>query len=278
MATSRLDLLLAGIAIAAGLAVFFQPLAWLFGAWLSDPYYSHGFLVPVIAAFLVWRAKGRLALLPAAPSRIGLALLALALLLAVAAISRQAYFAASLSLPFALAGVVLYLKGWASLHALLFPFAYLVLMIPLPFVGDLALRLQAWTSTLSALAANLAGVPAQADGSTVSIPRADFVVGLACSGLSSIIALLALGTLLVFSLQGRGWAKAILVASIFPIAVVSNGLRVASLLWVASRFGSEAGLRYHDTVAGFLSWGLAVALLLLGSRLLRCRLDLAAWS
>lgn len=275
--TKKTDLAIIAGSVGLGLGVFFQPLRWMVGAWLSDPYYSHGFLVPLISAALAWREWRRLDSASVRPVSGGLALLGLALAIALVAIQRQAYFLASLAIPLALAGVIAYLYGWTYLRALLFPLAYLVLMVPLPFVAEAALRLQVWTSAFSARVANVLGVAAQADGASVSIPGLAYVVGLACSGLSSIVALLALGALLVYLFQGAGWAKVTLLAAIVPIAMLSNGLRVASLLWVANQFGGEVGLRYHDTVAGFLSWGAAVALLILAGRLLRCRLSLAVW-
>lgn len=272
--TRALDSILVAAATVLSLLVFYQPLRWLVGAWLSDPYYSHGFLIPLISVALVWRLWPRLKVMSAGSSLWGAVIVALGLAMTAIAISQRAYFAASLALPIFAVGLVLYLRGWVATKDLLFPISYLLLMIPLPFINSVAFELQIWTSTLSTALANLLAVPAQQEGASVSIPGAAYVVGLACSGLSSIIALLALGLLLVYLLEGPLWAKMALALSIVPIAIVANGLRISSLLWVAYRFGSEAGLVYHDTVAGFLSWGLALVILIVESRLLRCRLNL----
>ncbi|MGQ9674289.1 MAG: exosortase/archaeosortase family protein [Chloroflexota bacterium] len=281
-------LLVIGLVLGLTLLVFHQPLRWLVAAWLGDPYYSHGFLVPLISAGLAWRvwakhrdagshpnprSRGRDAMKSGA-DLFGLGVVILALAVTAFAVARQTYFAAGLALPFFVGGVALYLRGWAIMRSLLFPIGYLVLMIPLPFVDSMALQLQIWTSSFSTSVANLLAVPAQQQGAAVSIPGGAYTVGLACSGLSSIIALLALGTLLAYLLDGRPWARIALIASVVPIAIVANSLRVSSLLWVAYRFGNEAGLVYHDTVAGFLSWALALGFLILESRLLRCRLNL----
>lgn len=269
-----IHLLIIGLVLGLTLLVFYQPLRWLVGAWLGDPYYSHGFLVPLISAALAWRVWVKRERADAYSTPTGLALVVLALAVTALAVARQTYFAASLALPFFVAGVALYLGGWVITRSLLFPIGYLVLMIPLPFVNSLALQLQLWTSSFSTAVANLLAVPAQQQGAAVIIPGGAYTVGLACSGLSSIIALLALGTLLVYLLDGHPWARIALIISIVPIAIVANGLRVSSLLWVAHRFGDEAGLAYHDNAAGFLSWALALGFLILESRLLRCRLSL----
>jgi exosortase len=265
--------LIASTAVLAGLA-FLQPARWLVSVWLSDPYYSHGFLIIPVAAGLAWRLRHKIRVLPTTPSAWGLGLFGAALAVAVLAISRQAYFAASLTVPVLIAALVLYLKGPGALRLLLFPIGYLGLMIPLPVVDSLAFRLQLWVSAFATAVAQLLAVPAQQEGAAVSVPGAAYVVGLACSGLSSIIALLALGTLLVYLLDGRMWARLLLVLAIVPIAVLTNGLRVSSLLWVAYHFGGDAGLAYHDTVAGYLSWVMALGCLILSSRVLQCRLSL----
>lgn len=254
------------------LLLFYQPMTWMFTAWTSDPYYGHGFLIPLVSGGLVWLLRNKLSALPSQGSLWGLALTGLAVMLAILGISRQAFFAASLCIPLLGAGLTLYLKGWAALRLLLFPIFFLVLMIPLPFVDTVALQLQVWTSGISAELVRLLAIPAETWGASVTVPGASYTVGVACSGLNSMMALLAIGVLLAYLVEGLGWARVALVASLVPIAIFANVLRVSSILVLAYRFGSDAGLTYHDTVAGPLFWVLALGLLLLGSKILRCQL------
>ncbi|MHB1415889.1 MAG: exosortase/archaeosortase family protein [Chloroflexota bacterium] len=267
---------LAGAVVLVSAAVFYQPLCWLVATWSIDTYYGHGVLIPFISAYLVWHSRDGLRSLPCRPSRWGLTLLAVALLAAAVAIPRRAEFVASMALVVFLAGVVLYLRGWATLRALLFPLAYLLLAVPLPFVNDVAIQLQVGASALAAGLAGLSGVPVAQQGAALSVPGSNFVVGLACSGLNSSVALLALGVLLAYLVRGNLWARLVVVVSLAPVALLANGLRLGSLLWIAYRYGGEAALAYHDGVAGFLSWGLALAFLAGSFRLARCRLNLVA--
>ncbi len=275
---AKIDLAVAAAASGLILTLFFEPLRWLVSAWLSDPFYSHGFLVPLVSVALVWRLRHQLGALPTRAISWGLPILALSLLFALGAISRQAFYAANLALPVLIASILLYLKGWETLRLLLFPIAYLVLMVPLPFVNELALQLQVQVSMLSAASATLLGVPAQQQGASISVPGVAYTVGIACSGMSSIMALLTLGTLMVYLLKGSTWSRIALIGSIVPIAIAANTFRLSLLLWIAFRFGEDAGLAYHDTVAGFLSWGMAVAFLVMASKSLGCRLNLVASS
>jgi exosortase len=266
---SLLSLTLAG-------ALFAAPAGWLVMVWEADSYYSHGFLVPLVSLFLAWQLRRRLAGLPARPVGLAALLLVGCLAGAAEAIWREAYFAASLAFIASLGAAVLYVRGWAWFRLLAFPLAFLVFAVPLPFVNDLAIALQAVASALAALLAGGLGVPVEQQGAELILPEASFTVGLACSGLNSLIAVLALGTLLAYLVRAMLWARLALVLLVAPIALLANGVRLASLLWVTQLFGSETGLAYHDLVAGYLSWGLTLILLALVCRLLRCQLTPAA--
>ncbi|MHB1134621.1 MAG: exosortase/archaeosortase family protein [Chloroflexota bacterium] len=266
----------AGLALALAAGLFAAPAGWLLSTWLSDSYYSHGFLVPLVSLGLVWRLRPQLSGLPARAGRPGLLLLALCLALAAEAIWRQAHFAATLAFVGCLGAAVLYLRGWAWARLMAFPLAYLLFAAPLPFVNELAIELQVVASALAAALAGALGVPVQQQGAALSVPGASFVVGLACSGLNSLIALLALGVLLAYLVRASLGARLALVLLLVPIALLANGVRIASLLWVAQRFGSEAGLAYHDLAAGYLSWALTLVLIALACRMMRCQLTPAA--
>ena len=69
--------------------LYFDTLRWLIVSWLTDPNYSHGFLVPFIAAFFLWRARDTFR--ERRPNTLGLVCLALALLLHLAAAPLRIY-------------------------------------------------------------------------------------------------------------------------------------------------------------------------------------------
>ena len=48
---------LIGVSIAIVLWAFYPTLDWLVGKWYADPSYSHGFLVPFIAAYIIYRKR-----------------------------------------------------------------------------------------------------------------------------------------------------------------------------------------------------------------------------
>src|SRR5690242_2318304 len=58
-------------------------LGHLFEQWWTDPNFSHGFLAPPFAAFVLWRNRKSLSVLPAAPAVTGLPIIIISLIVFV---------------------------------------------------------------------------------------------------------------------------------------------------------------------------------------------------
>ncbi len=275
MTQSRLGRLLSVIFVAALLSALFYPtLRWLVAEWLGNDYYSHGPLVPLISGFFAWRLSAKRpgeARRGSDNSLWGLTLLVLGLTSYLYAIFRHAYFLAALAMIVLIAGLIWFLLGPTMLRHYAFPVLFLIFMIPLPFVEPLSVPLAQITGAISAGCLQLFGVPVTVNGAQVSLSNTQLVVGAQCSGLRSIVTLLTLVAILVFILQGPWWGKALLALSSLPIAAAGNLLRVSSLLVVANTWGADAGFKYYHDYSGFVFFLSALILLLLISRLLRCR-------
>jgi exosortase len=255
------------------LALFYPAMRWLVSEWLGNDYYSHGLLVPFVAAFLAWRLWVKW---PSEDRHLNTALPGLVLLLAglliyLYALLQRAYFVASLAMIALVAGLIWYLLGPTALRRLAFPIAFLLFMVPLPFVEPLSIPLAQSTGVVAADLIRLLGVPIMVNGSQVTLPNASLVVGAQCSGMRSIVSLLTLVALVVFVLDGPWWGKLLLVLSSILIAVLGNVMRVSSLLVVANIWGAEAGFKYYHDYSSIVFFGSALALLLLFSRWVRCR-------
>ena len=201
----------------------------------------------------------------------GLAPLAIGLAGYFYALIQRAYFVGTLAMIMLIAGVVWYLLGTAALRRLAFPLAFLLFMAPLPFVDPLSVPLAQFTGTIAAAVVRLLGVPIVVNGSQVSLPNAQLVVGAQCSGLRSIVSLLTLVGLVVFLVRGPAWGKALLASSSIPIAILGNVLRVASLLAVANAWGADAGFKYYHDYSSIVFFLSAVVLLIVFSRVVQCR-------
>ena len=255
------------------LALFYPTLKWLVGEWLGNDYYSHGPLVPLISAFLVWRLwvtwppeQRRIM-----PATIGLLPLGVGLAVYLSALLQRAYFAASLAMIVIIAGLVWYLLGTAALRRFAFPIGFLFFMVPLPFVEPLSIPLAQLTGAVSAAIVRLFDVPIIVNGAQISLPNAELVVGAQCSGLRSIVTLMTLVALVIFLVEGAWWKKLLLALSSIVIAALGNIIRVASLLVVANIWGADAAFKYYHDYSGIVFFLSALALLLSFSWMLGCR-------
>jgi exosortase len=261
--------ILKGLAV-AGLvgALFFPTLRWLVISWLKDPYYSHGFLIPLIAGFFVWRRRAVFQRF--APYSGGMIVLALGLTVHLTTVPRRLYPVSALTLVIVLAGLVLYFYGLEAIRRLIFPLAFLLAMIPVPFIDRYSPFLAAFSARHATLAANTLGIPATHLGSQVQLAQTSFTIGEPCSGLRSIVALLTLTIVFVYVMQGSLAARSVLLIAALPIAIVSNIVRLILLLIVADLLGQEAGWHYFHNVSSPVLFLIAFALLILTARSLRC--------
>ncbi len=248
--------------------VFFPTLRWLVVSWSSNPYYSHGFLVPLLSAYFVWRRRD--ALKHRKPSNIGLAVLAVGVTMHLLAVPRQAHLVSALALVVALAGLLLYFCGLEAVRQMLFPLGFLLLMIPLPFVERLAPALEAFVSRYATLMVRVLGTPAENLGSQVRLANGAFTIGAPCSGLRSIVSLFTLAVVFAYVVSGPLVGKIVLIAAAPPIAMVANLVRVALLLQVAHLFGPEIGMKYYHTLASPLLFLIAFTLFIVLGRILGC--------
>jgi exosortase len=264
--------LVAYAAIAGLLALLFYPaLVWLVQSWLSNPYYTHGFLIPPIAALLAWRQWRYLRTEPRrSDSWAGLVLTVASLALVVWAMRWQNYVVATVGLVALLTGILLYLEGWPRLRHWLFPILFLAFMIPLPFIDVASPWLESFTARSATELARLVGISAVQQGGEITLPNTSVVVGAPCSGLRSLVTMVTVGVGWIYLVEGRSWAKALMLIAIVPLVTFSNVLRVAILLVVAVLFGEDVAMSYYHDWSSPILFLMALGLLLVLGRALGC--------
>lgn len=239
--------------------------------WINDDNYSHGFLVPLIVAYIIWTKKDALAVLHSAPSTWGLPVLIGGLCLYLVGTIGAEWFVRRSSLIIVLAGLILSLYGTAYFKMLLFPLGYLIFMIPLPSIvyTAIAFKLQLLVSIASAKLIPLAGVAVYRSGNILEVSTGPLAVEEACSGMRSIMALLALSALFAYIMYESSKLKQwLLVASALPIAVVTNIIRVTTTGVLAHYWGKEFAEGILHESFGWLVFVIAFALLFLVSKVL----------
>ena len=267
------SLLIPLVAAAAFVAITLPAWRWLWQEWMGNDYYSHGLLIPFVSAYLVARRvqhDDTFVWQPGTQSTLGLTLLALSVGLFLYFLNGKAFYLASFSLVGIVAGLIWILGGTIAIRKLLFPVAYLAIMVPLPFIEKSTLPLALFTGVCSGGLVNFLGLDISIVGNSVTLPNSNLVIGAQCSGINSIIALTALTTLLAYLVEGPLWRRILLMLMAIPLALIGNILRVASLLYIARIYGAEAGFTFYHDYSGPVFFLISLLLLYPIALLLRC--------
>ncbi len=226
----------------------------------GQSYYTHAPLVPlvslVIAVLLVRHTQ-----VPVRPRRgLGLAVLAGSLGIHLAASFARITFASGYSLLGVLAGLVLFFWGWGALRRLWFPWALLFFMVPLPEVsiGEINFRLKMVAAEWGVGLANLLGIVAERMGNQVFLADGkSLVIANVCNGLRTLISLLAFGAIYAYVCKLRGGWRLGLFALSVPVALISNTIRVGSLVGVADVWDTATATGWYHDVSGLLIYAVA---------------------
>lgn len=235
----------------------------LVAQWWDDANYSHGFLVPLFSGFLIWRQRAQLRALEPCGSALGLPLLLGGIGLRVLGDLGAENFLMRSSLIVILAGLVLFHLGPRVFRIARFPLAFLLFMVPLPGVVFYAVTfpLQRLAAEQAAWVLDLLGVPVLLDGNVIHLSQISLGVTEACSGIRSLISLLAAAGAGAYLLIPSGWAIAVFVASAVPITILANAGRVVSTGLIGQWFGVEYAAGFFHEVAGLVVYLFAFACL-----------------
>lgn len=253
------------------LLLSYPALQWLVRSWLSNPYYTHGFLIPPIATLVAWRQWRNLTAQPRqGHSWLGIPITVASLAVVIWAMRWQNFFAVALVLIVLLIGILLYLEGWARLKYLLFPLLFLAFMVPLPFVDLASPWLESFTAQSATASVRLIGISAVQQGGEITLPSTTITVGAPCSGLRSLVTMVTVAVGWVYLLEGPLAGKVLMLIAVVPLVALSNVLRIAILLAVATVFGEEAALSYYHDWSSPILFLMALALFLLLGKAVGC--------
>jgi exosortase len=261
------------ILAALGFAALTWPVwRWLWSEWMSNDYYSHGILIFPISLFLSiqrFRNDTTLVYKPGRGSIYGLIVLAATLAGYLYFLQNKALYLAAFAMIGMLAGLIWAIGGTTVIRKLLFPVAYLVLMVPLPDWDRVTLPLALFTGVCSGAIVRFLGLDVIIVGNAITLPNANLEIGAQCSGVNSLIALTSLMVLVAYLLDGPVWSRIALVLLSIPLAIVGNVLRVATLLFVARAWGAQAAFLFYHDYSGILFFVAVLLLVYPLTRLLR---------
>lgn len=260
------------VLIALTVAVYFPILQAMVHHWDAVPDYSHGFLIVPLALWFAYERKYQLEDAPIEGSWWGLAPLAAGLLLLAVGQLGALLTPLRAGFVFTLMGLVLLILGREIFRILLFPLAFLLLMVPLPqsLVNVVAFPLQLIAAKWAVWSLQSLGIPVLLEGNIIHLVGGDLFVAEACSGLRSLMALLTLGVVFAhFFRRGHPYQQVFLVVSTVPIAIFVNAVRVAITGLLAHYAGQEAATGFIHEFQGLITFSVAFVLLLALGQLLQ---------
>ncbi len=255
----------------AWLAAWWTTAGDLWRTWTTDADYSHGPLIPAIAAGMVWYRRDLLKGVRIHPTWIGTLLLGVAFACRFVGLYYWYGSLERLSMVLALAGVVVLVYGMDLFRRVFWPLAFLLLMFPLPRRIDQAIMgpLQTWGAKMGQWMIGLAGIEVTRLGNTLVVEGHPMEVARACSGLRLVYAFMALACCVAYLSKRVAWEKVLIAASSLPIAVAINAFRIFAIAAVLSYGGWRWSIGDVHDAWNWVMMPLALVALLLETWILK---------
>lgn len=242
--------------MAGAVVALYAPVMWkLVLDWGHDPNYSYGYLIPPLAAYLIWVNRERLIATPVRPSYWGVVFaIGAAGLLFLGSLGAE-LFLTRISMLGMVAALVIFLFGWRWLWHLAFPLSVLLLMIPPPEIifNEVAFPMQLAATRMAGGFLGGVGIPVLLEGNLIQLPNnVTLEVAVACSGIRSLMALFSAGVAYAYFLDNRQGIRWILVAATIPIAVIANGVRIAGTGVLSYLVSEKAAEGYFHAFSGWV--------------------------
>jgi exosortase len=213
--------------------------------------------------FVLWQDRKQLGTIAASPSWAGLPLVVVSLLVLLLGVLGAELFFSRISLLILLAGLIILFWGGTFFRAVLFPWAFLILMIPIPnlILQQVTFPLQLLASKIATAMLELIGVPVLRQGNLIMLAAMPLDVAEACSGIRSLLTLVTLAIIYGYLLETRRWVRVVLAISAVPIAVVANSFRVFGTGLLVQYWDPDKAMGFFHTFEGWLIFVVALIML-----------------
>lgn len=248
----------------AGLfALAFRDWATMADKWWNISTYNHVLFVPFIICWLVWARRAELAQLTPSPWWPGLVALTGALFLWLLGTIAGVNSLSQLGAVAMLQASVAVLLGPRVAAALLFPLGFMLFLVP--FGDEMVPALQMITAKLVIELIHFSGIPAVIDGVFIDTPAGLFEVAEACSGVKFLVAMIALGVLVMHTCFLSWKRRALFMAAAIALPILANGVRAWGTIYIAQSQGVEFAAGFDHIFYGWIFFALVVLALLAGA-------------
>ncbi len=233
--------------------------------WRSSETYAHGFVVPIISLWLIWRQRQVLRGFTPKPGLLAWPLMAgcaaLWLLGDLVAMNAVTQFALVAMIVLTVPAVL----GWQVARALMFPLGFLFFAVP---IGDFMLpQLMEWTADFTVLALRASGIPVFREGQSFVIPSGNWSVVEACSGIRYLIASVTVGCLFAYLSYQSMRRRLLFVLVSILVPIVANWLRAYMIVMLGHYSGNTIATGVDHIIYGWLFFGLVIMVMfMIGAR------------
>ncbi len=241
--------------------------------WGQTDYLGHGYVIPAVTAWLLFRRRDELASAwqESVPPRAGPGVVLLAASFEVLAVLGDVIFAAGVGVPLLLAATLWALGGRRLLAPAALPLGFLVMMVPPPgfVVTRVLIELKFFVTWVSVELLRAGGVVVAAVGNQILIPGHVLFVANACAGLTSIVTMLPLATVVAYFFSHGTWRRIVVVLSVIPLAIAANVARIVITVGMVDEWGIELAQGYLHESFGVVTFVFGTIALLTLARVLR---------
>ncbi|NNM00340.1 MAG: VPLPA-CTERM-specific exosortase XrtD [Gammaproteobacteria bacterium] len=247
----RFSPILWGALVVAAVAVYliFQDGVHLMVRWWQRDEYSHGYLIPLIALYLIWQRSDVLSRIRFDGSWVGPAIITLGLVVGLVGELATIYTVVQYAFLIVLYGAALSLVGPTAFRIIAIPMLILFFMIPLPgfLYNNLSSQLQLISSEIGVAVIRLFGISVYLEGNVIDLGGYRLQVVEACSGLRYLFPLMTLGFIVAYFYRAPLWKRLVIFVSTAPITVLMNSFRIGVIGVTVEYFGEEAAEGFlHD--------------------------------
>jgi len=218
-------------------------------SWWERDEYSHGYLIPFVAIYLVWQKRSDLKESIRPGSIFGLVVLLGALFLWMLGEVSSIYTIIQYAFWVGIWGLAIVWVGISGIRTIWAGLFYLFFMIPLPnfIYFNLSQELQLISSALGVAVIRWFDISVFLEGNVIDLGVYQLQVVEACSGLRYLFPLMSFGFLIAYIYRGPFWQRVVIFLSTIPITVLMNSFRVGVIGVTVEHFGIAAAEGFlHD--------------------------------
>ena len=239
---------------------FWGGISELMTRWDEQEEYNHGYMIPMVIAYLIWQRRDFLKSIDFKPTWVPVGLVFIGLIVAVIGEISALYVLIHFSLILIILAMAWSLMGWHAFKYVLVPLLLLVFAIPLPYFleATLTAELQLISSNLGVAFIRFFGIPVYLEGNVIDLGSYKLQVVEACSGLRYLYPLMSVGFIAAYMYQVEFWKRVVVFVSTIPITILMNSFRIGVVGILVENWGSDMAEGFlHD----FEGWIIFIACL-----------------